>query len=386
LDSGVKIIVSTDSIKFPVTGIGRYALELINNLRTSSEIESIKYLSGLNVVNGPPALVNSPSASTSKFKKQLRNSRLVSDVYRMTVPYLKSYALKSYSDYIFHSPNYYIPPGHKKSCTTFHDLSIFHFPEYHPKGRVHLMKKELHSSVSRAKVLITDSRFTRNEVSEFFNFDPGRIVVAPLASSGGFIPRKEAECREVLESFGLSYKQFTFFAGTIEPRKNIKNLLLAYQKLPLEMSLRFPLVISGYQGWESEELHRLFDIGSQRGWIKYLGYTDQQSLSVLFSACRAFLFPSRYEGFGLPVLEAMAAGTPVITSNVSSLPEVAGDAGLMVDPDDVDQLTHYISDIILNDSLCAELIKRGFLQNAKFSWANCAGETIKAYKLVDSQE
>ena len=152
------------------------------------------------------------------------------------------------------------------------------------------------------------------------------------------------------------------------------------------MSLRFPLVISGYQGWESEELHRLFDIGSQRGWIKYLGYTDQHSLSVLFSACRAFLFPSRYEGFGLPVLEAMAAGTPVITSNVSSLPEVAGEAGLMVDPDDVDQLTHYISDIILNDSLCAELIERGFLQNAKFSWANCAGETIKAYKLVDSQE
>lgn len=382
----MKIIISTDSIKFPVTGIGRYALELINNLKVNPEIDAIKYLSGLKVVDDLPALVNSPSISSSKLKKQLRNSRLVSDVYRLTVPALKSYALKSYTDYIFHSPNYYIPPGHKKSCTTFHDLSIFHFPEYHPKGRVHLMKKELHSSVSRAKVLITDSNFTKNEVSDFFNFDPERIVVAPLASSGDFLPRKENQCQQVLERYGLAYGQFTFFAGTIEPRKNIKNLLLAYQKLPLEMSLRFPLVISGYQGWESEELHRLFDIGSQRGWIKYLGYTDQQSLSVLFSACRAFLFPSRYEGFGLPVLEAMAAGTPVITSNVSSLPEVAGDAGLMVDPDDVDQLTQYISDIILNDSLRAELIDRGFLQNAKFSWVNCARKTIKAYKLVNLQE
>jgi len=382
----VKIIISTDSIKFPVTGIGRYALELINNLKANPEIDAIKYLSGFKVVDDLPALVNSPSISASKLKKQLRNSRLVSDIYRLTVPALKSYALKSYTDYIFHSPNYYIPPGHKKSCTTFHDLSIFHFPEYHPKGRVHLMKKELHSSVSRAKVLITDSNFTKNEVSAFFNFDPERIVVAPLASSGDFLPRKENQCQQVLERYGLAYGQFTFFAGTIEPRKNIKNLLLAYQKLPLEMSLRFPLVISGYQGWESEELHRLFDIGSQRGWIKYLGYTDQQSLSVLFSACRAFLFPSRYEGFGLPVLEAMAAGTPVITSNVSSLPEVAGDAGLMVDPDDVDQLAQYISDIILNDPLRAELIDRGFLQNAKFSWVNCARETIKAYKLVNLQE
>lgn len=382
----MKIIISTDSIKFPVTGIGRYALELINNLKANPEIDAIKYLSGFKVVDDLPALVNSPSVSASKLKKQLRNSRLVSDIYRLTVPALKSYALKSYTDYIFHSPNYYIPPGHKKSCATFHDLSIFHFPEYHPKGRVHLMKKELHSSVSRAKVLITDSNFTKNEVSAFFNFDPERIVVAPLASSGDFLPRKENQCQQVLERYGLAYGQFTFFAGTIEPRKNIKNLLLAYQKLPLEMSLRFPLVISGYQGWESEELHRLFDIGSQRGWIKYLGYTDQQSLSVLFSACRAFLFPSRYEGFGLPVLEAMAAGTPVITSNVSSLPEVAGDAGLMVDPDDVDQLAQYISDIILNDSLRAELIDRGFLQNAKFSWVNCARETIKAYKLVNLQE
>lgn len=382
----MKIIISTDSIKFPVTGIGRYALELINNLKANPEIDAIKYLSGFKVVDDLPALVNSPSISASKLKKQLRNSRLVSDIYRLTVPALKSYALKSYTDYIFHSPNYYIPPGHKKSCATFHDLSIFHFPEYHPKGRVHLMKKELHSSVSRAKFLITDSNFTKNEVSDFFNFDPERIVVAPLASSGDFLPRKENQCQQVLERYGLAYGQFTFFAGTIEPRKNIKNLLLAYQKLPLEMSLRFPLVISGYQGWESEELHRLFDIGSQRGWIKYLGYTDQQSLSVLFSACRAFLFPSRYEGFGLPVLEAMAAGTPVITSNVSSLPEVAGDAGLMVDPDDVDQLAQYISDIILNDSLRAELIDRGFLQNAKFSWVNCARETIKAYKLVNLQE
>ncbi len=382
----MKIIISTDSIKFPVTGIGRYALELINNLAVHPDITSIKYLSGLKVVSEPPVLVNTHSVSAGDLKKHLRNSRIVSDIYRLTVPVLKGRALKPFSEYVFHSPNYYIPPGHKKACTTFHDLSIFHYPEYHPKGRVHLMKKELLSSVSRAQVLITDSRFTKNEVANFFDFAPDRIIVAPLASSGDFFPREESECKSVLAQYGLNYGMFTFFAGTIEPRKNLKNLLLAYQNLPIDISLHFPLVISGYQGWESEELHRLLDVGSQRGWVKYLGYTDQKTLSILFSASRAFLFPSRYEGFGLPVLEAMAAGTPVITSNVSSLPEVAGDAGLIVDPDDVDQLTKYIHEILINDSLYAELTARGFLQNAKFSWRQCALETIKAYKLVDSLE
>jgi len=162
--------------------------------------------------------------------------------------------------------------------------------------------------------------------------------------------------------------------------------MLAYQRLPKNISMRFPLVISGYQGWESEELHKLFDIGTREGWIKYLGYVSQQTLSVLFSSCRGFIFPSRYEGFGLPVLEAMAAGSPVITSNVSSLPEVAGDAGLLVDPDDIEQLSQHILSVILDDVLCTKLIQRGLTQNAKFSWHNCALKTLKAYQMVDRLE
>ncbi|WP_277966224.1 glycosyltransferase family 4 protein [Pantoea trifolii] len=382
----MKIIISTDSIKFPITGIARYTLELIEHLSNMSEISSMKYLAGFKVLDTAPVVSNTPSASASKIKKKLINSKFASDVYRFTVPRIKGNALKPYSDYVFHSPNYYIPTGHQKSCATFHDLSVFHYPEYHPKGRVHLMRKELYNSAKRAKVLITDSEYTKDEVSSFFDFDPDRIVVSPLASSGDFFPREESACCDVLSRYDLKYRQFTFFAGTIEPRKNITNIMLAYQQLPKNISTRFPLVISGYQGWESEELHKLFDIGALEGWIKYLGYVSQQTLSVLFSSCRGFIFPSRYEGFGLPVLEAMAAGSPVITSNVSSLPEVAGDAGLLVDPDDIVQLSQHILSLILDDVLCTKLIQRGLIQNAKFSWHDCALKTLKAYQMVDRLE
>ena len=379
----MKIIISTDSIKYPITGIARYASELISHFSDMPEIESLKYMSGLKVVDSKPEIPNAPMSSSKSIKKFLSNSKLVSDVYRLVVPALKGKALLSYQDYIYHSPNYYLPPGHKKSCATFHDLSVFKYPGYHPRGRVHLMHKELISAAKRATVLITDSHYTKNEISEFFDFPPSKIVVTPLASSGDFFPRKEVDCLSVMERYGLKFGNFTFFAGTIEPRKNIKNLLLAYQNLPKALSTAFPLVISGYKGWESEDIHRLFEDGSKQGWLKYLGYVDQHSLSVLYSSCRGFLFPSRYEGFGLPVLEAMAAGTPVITSNVTSLPEVAGDAALLVDPDDIDLLASHIQSLLLDDLLCHQLVQKGFVQNAKFSWRKCAIETINAYKLVE---
>lgn len=382
----MKIIISTDSIKYPVTGIARYALELIKNLSSMQDVSSLRFMRGIKIYNELPEIPTNIITSNSRIKSLLRDSQFASDVYRLIVPSLKGRALSSYKDYVFHSPNYFIPKGHHKSCATFHDLSIFRYPEYHPKGRVHLMKKELLSSVRLAKVLITDSEYTKKEVSEYFDFDLARIIVAPLASSGDFYPRNESECKNILSQYGLNYRQFSFFAGTIEPRKNIKNILLAYQNLPKHVSTKFPLVISGYKGWESSDLHKLFEAGEQQGWVKYLGYVSQEALSVLYSSCRGFIFPSRYEGFGLPVLEAMAAGAPVITSNVSSLPEVAGDAALLVDPDDVDAITKNIHSVLLDDVLCDQLIKRGFMQNEKFSWQRCARETFKAYQLVDACE
>lgn len=375
----LKVILSTDCIKYPLTGIGRYAFELAQQLQDHNDIADLIFLNGLSVNRELP--VAGESGKTSEgLKRRLQKSKLVSDIYRLTYPWLKSRAIKKYQDYVFHSPNYYIPPNTPHAVATFHDLSVFHWPEFHPKGRVHLMQKELTQTIKRAKILLTDSDYTRLELAEYFDFDPNRIITAPLASSGQFFPHDKAETHQALHKFGLNHKKYLLYTGTIEPRKNVLTLLQAYENLPAEDKLTYPLVISGYKGWENEALLSLFDKGQREGWLKYLGFTSSKDLPCLFSGAKAFIFPSIYEGFGLPVLEAMASGTPVICSNTTSLPEVVGEAALMAAPKDVDTFTQSIQRIIHDSSLEESMIERGLLQAGKFSWQHCAEKTLEAYK------
>lgn len=375
----LKVILSTDCIKYPLTGIGRYAYELAQQLQGHNDIADLRFLNGLGINRELP-IAGESGKNSEGIKRQLQKSRLVSDIYRLTYPWLKSHAIKHYRDYVFHSPNYYIPPNTPHAVATFHDLSVFHWPEFHPKGRVHLMQKELAQTVKRAKILLTDSDYTRHELAEYFDFDLNRIITAPLASSGLFFPQDKVETQQALHKFGLGHKKYLLYTGTIEPRKNVLTLLQAYEELSAEDKVSYPLVISGYKGWENDVLLSLFDKGEREGWLKYLGYTSSNDLSYLFSGAKAFIFPSIYEGFGLPVLEAMASGTPVICSNTTSLPEVVGAAALMAAPKDVDSFKLYIQQIIHDPHLEASMIDNGILQARKFSWQHCAEKTIDAYK------
>lgn len=379
----LKIILSTDCVKFPLTGIGRYAFELAKQLENSQSVD-LSYLNGLSITKTLP-VASETGNSGQGLKRQLQKSRLVSDIYRVTYPYAKSYVLKKQQEHIFHSPNYYIPPNIGKSVATFHDLSVFHWPEFHPAGRVHLMQKELKKTVARAKVLITDSEYTKTELVEYFSLDPSDVVVAPLASSGFFMPRQPADVHSVLNKYKLGYKQFFLYTGTIEPRKNILSLLQAYDRLDAVTKRNFPLVISGYKGWENEELFKLFKKGSDEGWLNYLGFTASEDLPKLYAAAKGFLFPSIYEGFGLPVLEAMASGVPVICSNASSLPEVVGEAALMHDPYDVPRFSESIDRLIQDPSIEQRMITAGIERASQFSWKHCADKTIQAYHQVSER-
>ncbi|WAT02187.1 glycosyltransferase family 4 protein [Rouxiella chamberiensis] len=379
----LKIILSTDCVKFPLTGIGRYAFELAKQLENSQSVD-LSYLNGLSITKTLP-VASETGNSGQGLKRQLQKSRLVSDIYRVTYPYAKSYVLKKQQEHIFHSPNYYIPPNIGKSVATFHDLSVFHWPEFHPAGRVHLMQKELKKTVARAKVLITDSEYTKTELVEYFCLDASDVVVAPLASSGFFMPRQPADVHSVLNKYKLGYKQFFLYTGTIEPRKNILSLLQAYDRLDAVTKRNFPLVISGYKGWENEELFKLFKKGSDEGWLNYLGFTASEDLPKLYAAAKGFLFPSIYEGFGLPVLEAMASGVPVICSNASSLPEVVGEAALMHDPYDVPRFSESIDRLIQDPSIEQRMITAGIERASQFSWKHCADKTIQAYHQVSER-
>lgn len=377
----MKVVFGTDSIKYPLTGIGRYTYELARELKNSDEVFNLLFLQGRKISRNLPE-PNMESSATSGLKNIVKNSAVASELYRLSAPWLKSLALRPYKSFIYHSPNFYLPPRVNNAVATFHDLSIFKWPQCHPENRVRYMQKELLLTIKRAKVLITDSEFTRKELAEYFDYPIEKIVTAPLASSGDFYPRNYTTLQSLMTKLGLTAGQYTLFTGTIEPRKNIATLLDAYERLPLDLRSRFPLVICGFSGWNSESIHRRFELATQQGWLLYLGYLSAEDLPLLFSGARTFLFPSLYEGFGLPVLEAMASGVPVVCSNAASLPEVLGDSGLMCDVLDVDGLRSAIIQSLEDENWRNKAIEMGLIRAGTFSWQRCAQETIKAYKQV----
>lgn len=377
----MRVVFGTDPIKYPLTGIGRYTYELAQELERNSEVSELLFLRGRMISQKLPQLALKEEG-TSKVKSFAKNSKLASELYRYLAPWLKTIALSNHRGFIYHSPNFYLPPKIDRAVATFHDLSIFTWPQCHPEDRVRYMRKELLLTLRRAKVLITDSEFTRKELAEYFDYPIEKIVSAPLASSGDFYPREYDSLRSLMDRLNLIAGQYTLFTGTIEPRKNIVTLLDAYERLPLEIRSRYPLVICGFSGWNSEALHRRFELAAQQGWLLYLGYLSSEDLPLLFSGARTFLFPSLYEGFGLPVLEAMASGVPVVCSNAASLPEVLGESGLMCDALDVEGLTTAIIKSLEDENWRKLSIESGLSRTKTFSWARCAEKTIEAYKQV----
>ena len=384
MDAGSKklnVVFSTDCIKYPLTGIGRYAFELAKELQRREEQIDLTFLHGTRVRHSL-AVASESAQSVQSLKRKLQKSKVVSEIYRLTFPLMKTVALRKFKGQLFHSPNYYLPPGVDNCIATFHDLSVFHWPQFHPAGRVHLMQKELTKTVARAAMLITDSHYTRQELTDYFGLPSEKIAVAPLACNEHFHPRCAADAQATLERYQLSWRRFFLYTGTIEPRKNILTLLRAYDRLPLSKKRAFPLVISGYKGWENSELFQLFDKGAAEGWLKYLGFVPGKDLPVLYSAATCFVFPSIYEGFGLPVLEAMASGTPVICSSSTSLPEVVGNAALMHAPEDTELLTQYLEMMTEDADKRQTMVEAGLIRARQFSWSHCADETIKAYEQV----
>jgi glycosyltransferase involved in cell wall biosynthesis len=183
---------------------------------------------------------------------------------------------------------------------------------------------------------------------------------------------------------GLQSGGYTLFVGTIEPRKNIETLLDAYSRLPWTLRKRWPLILTGYQGWRSDLIHQKLESARREGWAHYLGFVPSEDLPLLFAGARLFAFPSLYEGFGLPVLEAMSSGIPVVCSNSSSLPEVAGEAALMCAPMDVDELTCLLERGLTDEVWREAAVIKGLQHAQGFSWERCAAETLQVYQRVIS--
>lgn len=383
----MKVILSADPIRFPLTGIGRYTYELARGLQQAG-LEDLLLMQGLRMqADLPPVPAASLREDAAAVQAPLRarllgmakKSHMVAALYGALDPWRKGRVLAGREDYVYHGPNFYLPPFAGPSVATIHDLSIYLWPQTHPPVRVRYMRSQIGKTLRQADFLITDTEYTRQEVASYFNWPLERIRAVHLASAPDFYPRTPEELQPVLQNLGLEPEGYVLFTGTVEPRKNLKVLLQAYEQLPLALRQRWPLVISGYRGWCGGGFHQRMEAAQRAGWLRYLGFVDAAVLPVLMAGARLFAYPSLYEGFGLPVLEAMASGVPVICSDASTLPEVTGAAAALHAAEDVDGLQRLLQQGLEDDGWRAAASVAGLERAAQFSWQRCVSETLEVY-------
>ena len=242
------------------------------------------------------------------------------------------------------------------------------------------MNRFLPRAIETASEIIVDSRFVKDEVVNHFGVDPRKVHAIHLGVGESYAPRSAEDVGPVLARFGLSAKSYIFAVGTLEPRKNLIQAIDAYVGLPQAIRKSTPLVIAGMKGWLSGQIEARIRKHEDQGEVRWLGYVPAEILPMLYSGASMLVYPSLYEGFGLPVLEAMASGIPVITSNRASLPEVSGDVGLAVDPEDVEGLRACMRSLIEDKEEAARRGALGIARARQFTWQACAQQTLAVYK------
>lgn len=220
----------------------------------------------------------------------------------------------------------------------------------------------------------------RGEVLSHFGLDPARVTTVPLGVSGEFVPLGEGEARAGLQSLGLRHGEYFLAVGTLEPRKNLATVVSAFSRLAPNARRATPLVIAGMSGWGRDRVPASLAAMLDAGEARLLGYVGQEKLPALYSGARLFLYPSLYEGFGLPPLEAMACGVPVVASRAASLPEVVGDAGVLVEPRDEAAIANAMQRALEDAAWRNGLGQRGLERARAFTWRRCAEQTFDIYR------
>jgi glycosyltransferase involved in cell wall biosynthesis len=262
-----------------------------------------------------------------------------------------------------------------RKILTFHDFISFHYPQMNPRSIVFYKKLVTQKAIDEADLLVCVSENTKQDLLAFFRVEEEKTMVIHEGVDARFFQNDK---KGVNKRFYP--KPFILTVSTISPRKNHIGLIKAFEKIaPL---VEEDLVIVGNKGWHYGDFFRVLEASPCRDRIRLLEGIGDDELILLYSQARLFVYPSFYEGFGLPPLEAMASGTPVITSNTSSLPEVVGDAGIMVDPRDTGALAREMLNVLQSDTLASGLIKKGVRRARGFSWEKTAEKTVEAYETV----
>ncbi|MCA8154891.1 glycosyltransferase family 4 protein [Burkholderia contaminans] len=367
----MRLILAVDAVVAPLTGIGRYALELARHYSEWDDIfSSRRFLFGNVWVDDLSELLESGPPKHRSYLPHWFPERCIQTWMRR----------RSIRGCVFHSPNYFLPREVDHGIVTVHDLSVFKFPETHPIARVKQFERDFESTLKRTTHIITDSEATRKEVSDYFGWPLEDITAVRLGVPEGFRRYSRDELVSPLQAYGLVPNRYSLCISTLEPRKRIDRLLCAYANLPVAIRSRYPLVLGGGSGWLSDALMEQIRVGESAGWLRYLGYVPEKILPALYAGARSFIYPSMYEGFGLPVLEALASGVPTLTSNCSSLPEVANGAAWLVETDNEEELCAGIAKILIDDGWRDAAVTRGLEVARGSTWSACARDTFDVYR------
>lgn len=373
----MKVALNATALLSPLTGIGQYTYHLAKGLQALPELE-LDLFYGLGwskkVRNQPvPSITNIKSLIKWSMPNAYSVKRFVQQsMFNRGVLFNKAN--------IYHEPNFLAFKFNGPSVITVHDLSWIRFPHTHPVERVQAMNTYFEPGLRRAALILTDSEFVKRELMDVFGVKAERIRPVLLGVEPLFRSRTAEDTRAVLNRHDLVHGRYLLAVGTLEPRKNLQLALRAYMLLPQQVRKHFPLVLVGMSGWRTSELERQIAPLVCAGEVRQIGYLPREELAQVIAGALTLIYPSIYEGFGLPPLEAMACGVPVIASDVSSLPEVVGDTGLLINPHDDETLAEVIQKLIMDTDLRQQLSQKALARSAEFTWDKCVRQTVDVYR------
>jgi glycosyltransferase involved in cell wall biosynthesis len=357
----------------PRTGVGHYTFELARALAVAYPSDQFELISPKPFDES----VEREAVANLSFIKG-KSSSIRGHWWSVGLPlYAKRVGLD-----LFHGTNFELPLwSRRRTVLTIHDLSALQYPELHRPRLARRARVRLPLAAKLARAIITPTEAVKREVCSQFRLKPEKVTAIHEAPRSVFRPLSMDETFVIRKRLGIE-DDFVLFVGTLEPRKNLLTLLKAFDQILRHTAWRPQLVVVGGEGWLMDETFSFLKESGINEHLRLVGYLDDQELRALYSSCKAFIYPSLSEGFGLPPLEAMACGAPVIASRIPALREILGDAAILVEPVDVEGVARAIIDILENEEGRKSLASAGLKQAAKFSWESAAKQTYEVYQRV----
>jgi alpha-1,3-rhamnosyl/mannosyltransferase len=380
----MRVVINATAAFGPRTGVGHYTVELIRALRLTRQVDLTIYPHPFvqrirTLLRGGPKPAT--PGETGPRRSLLRRAARVPFRWgwRAMIEAEARHAFHPKRIDLYHEPNFFPVRTRLPTVVTVHDLSAILHPEWHPAERARLFESEFLPRVREFAHILTDSDSARDEIIRTFHLPPERVTRAYPGVRETLRPIPRPDVEAVLQRLGLPMSYF-LHVGTLEPRKNLMMLLRAYTSLPADLRERCPLVLVGPWGWRFEELAASYETEAKHLNVLHLGYVPESDLPAVFCGARSLLFPTYYEGFGLPAVEMLACGGAVLASSTPAVAEVLGGCGTLVDPGDVDAWRASMARAIHDDDWLDSLRKGGPERAASFTWAGCAQDTLRAYQ------